>query len=1063
MRRLWITEIVLFVLAGWLFAENNDWENQKLTSRNTEKPHATMVVCPDASTAGAIGLAVNAERVKSPWYRSLNGDWKYHYSKNPGERVVDFFKTDFNDSAWAMIPVPANVEMEGYGVPIYKNIQYPWSPVNPPFIPQDYQYNTVNSYRRIFNIPSDWMGRRVLVTFEGVNSFFYLWINGQSAGFSKDSRTPAEFDITKYVKAGNNQIAVENFRWCDGSYLEDQDFWRMSGIFRDVYLWSAPRQHIRDLEVKTDLDAEYVNAQLKLVVQLGNAGNEAASMTVEAALCDDKGRNVVLMKSQPTLLEAGQNTAVELSAPVTGPRKWTAETPYLYKMLVTLIGKVGKTLEVIPLRVGFRKVELKNGDLLVNGKRILVKGVNRHEHQPDRGQAIDVSSMVKDITLMKQNNINLVRTCHYPNQPAWYDLCDQYGLYLIDEANIECHGATKLTHDPGWQAAYMDRTVRMVERDKNHPAVIVWSVGNENGKGINLENTSAWIKQRDHSRLVHSCEAGEAPWTDIVAPMYPNPSRLGQYASGDQSRPFIMCEYAHAMGNSSGDMWSYWKQIYSLPHLQGGSIWDWVDQGIAQPAATNRGRTVVKVKPGEKIFWAFGGDFGPGNVPSDQNFCCNGLVSADRTPHPGLLEVKKVYQYIQIKPVDLAVGEIEVKNWYDFTNLKDLVTGCWTLKADGKILQKGKLPVMDLVPGATAKVVIPFKSFEPQPGSEYWLDVSFMLKDDQPWAESGHEVAWEQFKLPVMKPAPVADVSGGKLEVNEEAGMIRISGKDFSVAIDKQAGVIASLQFAGTELIEKPLRPHFWRAPTDNDRGNGMGGRLNVWRNLGKEWKPDSVTIDKRNPDLVVVSARGRLTPLLASYAVIYRVLPDGDILVDTSYIPNVGEEKVPEMPRFGMQMAVKPGFEKICWYGKGPQETYSDRCEARVDVYKGTVDGQYFDYTEPGETGNKMDVRWVTLVNDKGIGLLATGRPLLSVNALHYTTDDLMSYEHGYQMTRRDSITLNLDLVQMGVGGDNSWGAKPHKEFTVPADKSYGYAFCLRPFNAKSNDIGKLTKRVLK
>jgi beta-galactosidase len=696
--------------------QNNDWENQKLTSLNTEKPHATMVVCPDPSIAQSIGVYVNAERVKSPWYRSLNGEWKYHYSKNPQERVADFFKPDFNDSSWPVIPVPSNVEMEGYGVPIYVNIKYPWQPVKPPFIPQDYQHNTVSSYRRTFDVPAEWSGRRIFLTFDGVNSFFYLWINGQKVGLSKDSRTPAEFDITKYVKAGANSIAVENFRWCDGSYLEDQDFWRMSGIYRDVYVWSAPLQHIRDFEVKTELDGEYRNAELKIALQVNNAGKNTAGMIVEGVLSDEKGV-VTRMTSQPVSVASGKEETIELAGKIDQPRKWSAETPYLYTMLLTLKEGQGKALEVIPVKIGFRKVELKNGDLLVNGRRILVKGVNRHEHQPDKGQALEVSSMIKDITLMKQNNINLVRTAHYPDHPAWYSLCDQYGLYLIDEANIECHGAQHLTRDPEWLDAYMDRTVRMVERDKNHAAVIIWSVGNENGGGKNLEATSAWMKKRDPSRLVHSCEAGGASWTDIVAPMYPNPSSLGNYASKTQDRPYIMCEYAHAMGNSSGDMWSYWKQIYSRRHLQGASIWDWVDQGILQPADPNRERRVVKVKPGDKLFQAFGGDFGPADVPSDQNFCCNGLVSSDRTPHPGLSEVKKIYQFIQMKPSDMTKGEIEVRNWYDFTNLKDLVKGQWILKADGKILQQGDLADLDLVPGATVKIAVPFKAVEPEPGT----------------------------------------------------------------------------------------------------------------------------------------------------------------------------------------------------------------------------------------------------------------------------------------------------------------------------------------------------------
>lgn len=1064
---------VLLVIAGFSVCRaNNDWENQKLTSLNTERPHATMVICPDEATARTIGAAVNAERVKSPWYRSLTGVWKYHYSKNPQARVADFWKPAFDDSGWAAIPVPSNVEMEGYGIPIYVNVKYPWAwngaTLTPPTIPADDPNNTVNSYRRTFTLPADWTGRRIFITFDGVNSFFYLCINGHPVGFSKDSRTPAEFDITRYLKAGENLIAVENFRWCDGSYLEDQDFWRMSGIFRDVYLWSAPLQHIRDFEVKTDLDAEYRDAELKIALQVVNTGTDKTPVTVEAALSDEKGVHVALMKSSELQIIAGQDNPIELAVNVSNPRKWSSETPTLYTLLLSLKDRTGKTLEVIPVKVGFRKVELKNGDLLVNGRRPFIKGVNRQETDPDLGQAITLEGMIQDILLMKKNNINTVRNSHYPNAPAWYDLCDRYGLYLIDEANIECHGARQLTKNPSWLDAFMDRTVRMVERHKNHPSIIIWSVGNENGDGQNLEATSAWMKKRDPSRLIHSCEAKEAPWTDIVAPMYPSPDRLADYASQKRDRPLIMCEYAHAMGNSTGNLWAYWKLIYEKPHLQGGSIWDWVDQSLRQPADPNRERRVVKVKPGEKTFWAYGDDFGPKGTPNDGNSGCDGLVSPDRTPHPALAVVKKVYQYIQMKPVDLAKGELEIKNIYDFTNIKDIAGGQWTLKADGKVLQAGTLADLDLAAGAAAKVTVPFKAVDPEPGTEYWLDIKFVLKADQPWAKAGYEVAWEQFKLPASKPSPVAMGSGDRMETTENSDALRVTGKNFTVAIDKQSGLLTSLRFEGTEMIAAPLRPHFWRAPTDNDRGwrlpdskertGGMAGILGVWRKAGQEWKPESVTVDRKDPAMVAVTARGPLSAVSAVYTLTYRIFASGDVVVETSYTP--GKEKTADMPRFGMQMEVKPGFENLRWYGRGPQETYSDRCDARVDIYEAKVSAQYYDYSEPGETGNKVDVRWAALTNDTGIGLLAIGQPLLSVNALHYTTEDLMSATHGWKITPRDTVTLNLDLVQMGLGGDTSWKDWPHKEFRIPSDKPYTYSFCLRPFNAKTADINKLATR---
>ena len=634
-------------------AQTQDWANPQLTGVNNELPHATMVICPDAKTALKIGVASNAERVKSPFYRSLNGNWKYHYSSNLLARVPDFWQPKFDDSAWPTIPVPANVEMEGYGIPIYVNIRYPWTwhgvKPNPPFIPVEEPNNTVNAYRRTFSVPKKWDGRRVLLTFDGVNSFFELWINGQKVGMGKDTRTPVEFDITKYLQPGENSLALENFRWSDASYLEDQDFWRLSGIFRDVYLWSPPNVHIRDFEVKTDLDAQYQDASIKVSLHLNNRGAQSAEVIVQGELFDPAGQ-LLMSPSLQTNIPAGQEIVIAGTVPVTNPLKWTAETPNLYKVLLTLKDTSGKTLEVIPVNVGIRKVEIKDGNLLVNGQRILIKGANRHEFDPDRGQAITLDSMIKDILLMKRHNLNAMRCCHYPNQPAWYDLCDRYGLYLIDEANIESHGMgygpETLAKRPDFAAAHMNRTMRMVERDKNHASVIIWSLGNEAGFGPNFEATADWIHQRDQSRPVHYERAELDSHTDIVCPMYPGIKSLAEYSSKPEERPFIMCEYSHAMGNSSGGMWSYWNQIYEKPYLQGGFIWDWVDQGLRQKQGNLPLAHFTKVKPGDKTFWAYGGDFGPLDVPSDDNFCCNGLVSPDRVPHPGLLQVKHIYQYI---------------------------------------------------------------------------------------------------------------------------------------------------------------------------------------------------------------------------------------------------------------------------------------------------------------------------------------------------------------------------------------------------------------------------------
>ena len=1064
--RLWASLLrnVLFLAASGALASIaaetdtplKDWQNPRLTGVNNQPPHATMVVCPDAKTALKIGPVCNAERVKSPFYRSLNGDWKYHYATNHTGRVADFWQPGFDDSKWNTIPVPANVEIQGYGVPIYVNIRYPWTwhgvNPNPPFVPEGDPNNTVNSYRREFEVPMDWKGRRVLVTFDGVNSFFQLWVNGEKVGLGKDSRTPVEFDITKFVKPGRNLLAVENFRWCDGSYLEDQDMWRLSGIFRDVYLWSPPEIHIRDFQVKTALDAQYRDAELGVELKLNNAGGADSAATVEAELFDAQGKSVAGLPMQKLDVGAVQEKAVALSAIISNPLKWSAEHPDLYRLLLTLKDGAGKTLEVIPVNVGFRKVEIRDGNLLVNGRRLLIKGVNRHEFDADRGQAITVEGMERDIQRMKQFNVNADRCCHYPNQPAWYDLCDRYGIYLMDEANIESHGMgfddQTLARREDFADAHLNRIGRMVERDKNHPSVIIWSLGNEAGSGPNFEAASKWIHERDNSRPVHYEGAGNGYYVDLVSTMYPDPSSLADYASRPQTRPYIMCEYEHAMGNGSGDFPSYWDKIYQLPHLQGGFIWDWVDQGLRQPQARPTRDHFVSVKPGEKTFWAYGGDFGPKDIASDDNFCCNGLVTPDREPHPGLFEVKHIYQYIRCRLTAAATRTVEVKNWFDFTNLKDIVTGSWKLKADGKVIQGGKLEDLDIAPRAVKSMAIPVQAFQPQPGAEYFIELSFALKTNLPWAKAGHEIAWDEFKLPDA--APAAQFSADKLPpvkwiaVTNEA---RIVGGNFEIIFDNQTGVMKSWRVDGAELIASPLRPDFWRAQTDNDRGRNNLKSQGIWRYAHQDAQPRSIALVDKGDHIEIQGDSYLPKAGGAVWQTTFDVYGSGDVIETAKF--SHAKTDLPQLPRLGMQMALPAGFERITWLGPGPQETYSDRKDSRVGVYSGTVDEQFYtDYTEPGESGNKADVRWVALTDGKGAGLLAIGMPRLSVNALHYGTEDLNAGKHAFELPRRDFITLNLDWKQQGAGGDNSWGAWPHKEFLIPCAEQ-SYRFRLHPLRA--------------
>ncbi len=1036
-----------------------EWQDPAVVGVNKEPAHATFTVYPDEA------LARTGTREGSPFYKSLNGDWKFFWVPKPADRPVDFFRPTFDDAAWKTIRVPSNWQFEGYDVPIYVNIKYPWGVPDPPRIPAG--NNPVGSYRTRFTVPPAWAGREVFITFDGVESAFYLWVNGQRVGYSEDSRTPAEFDITKYLKDGENLLAVEVYRWSDASYLEDQDFWRLSGIFRDVTLWSAGPLHVTDLQIRTDLDAAYKDADLRVAATVRNGTAAAAAFNVRAALLDARGVELGRATASVEGVPAGQAATADVVLAVGAPKKWTAESPYLYTLILSLLGDQGQVLEAIPQKVGFRKVEIKDGQLMVNGRPILIKGTNRHEHDADTGHYVTDEQMLRDVRLMKRYNLNAVRTSHYPNSPAWYDLCDQYGLYVIDEANIESHGmgyspSRTLGNNPAWKIAHMDRTERMVERDKNHPSIIIWSLGNEAGDGVNFEATYAWVKQRDPSRPVQYERAELRPHTDIFVPMYMRPRAVAQYGSTPQARPLIECEYAHAMGNSTGNFREYWDLFYSNPRLQGGLIWDWVDQGIRTripPAGARQERPERTLLGGPEFqmgfrrvdkagtYLAYGGDFGPLDVPTDYNFCMNGLVDADRNPHPGLLVVKRNYQYVHVKPVDLAAGKVTVTNWHDFTPLDDVLAGRWTVQADGATVASGAIPPLKLGPREGRELTLPLPAIAPRPGVEYFLDVSWTLKADAPWGgRAGDEMAFDQFRLPIGRPAaPAPPVAGATLTLSDGPDAVTITGQAFTVQFDRSAGAMTSLTYRGTELVRQPLMPDFWRAWTDNDRGATLQTKLDVWRLASASWEVKAVTAASAADGSVRVAVDASIPVIASAYKVSYTVFPSGDIVVEASFTP--GLEKLPMLPRFGMQMAMPAGFEQVAWFGPGPEETYADRNEARVGRHGGTVDAQWTEYSKPQENGNKVDVRWMAITNKAGVGLLAVGMPRLSAAARHYTHDDIWSAKHTYELTRRPATFVNLDYGQMGVGGDDSWGALAHEPYQLPA-KAYSYRFRLRPFS---------------
>jgi beta-galactosidase len=1021
-----------------------DWEDPQVVGRNKQPGHATLMPYPD------IQSAMKGTREASPFHKSLDGNWKFHWVRKPAERPVDFYKPDYDVSCWNDIPVPSHWELNGYGIPIYTNSLYQFPP-NPPHIPHD--YNPVGSYRTEFEIPSSWEGRQVFIHFDGVMSAFYLWFNGQKVGYSQDSMTPAEFNITPYLRRGRNVLAAEVYRWSDGSYLEDQDAWRFSGIYRDVYLFSTPTVHLRDFFLQSELDGQYRDAVLKVAATVHNYSDQAAGEhTVEVRLLDAQGKGgdlKPLIMGTTKSLAAGGDDVVTMQAPVANPRKWSAEIPNLYTVLLVLKDAAGKTIEVERSNFAFRKVEIKNGQLLLNGVPIYIKGVNRHEHDPDHGRAIPLSRMIEDIRLLKQNNINAVRTSHYPDDPKWYDLCDQYGIYLVDEANIESHGMgydpdRTLANKPEWKLAHMERTIRMLERDKNHPSIIIWSLGNEAGDGSNFEATSQWVHQRDTTRPVQYERAGRRPHTDIIDPMYTPIDQLIAYAKGRHRRPLIMCEYAHAMGNSTGNLQDYWDVIEKYPLLQGGFIWDWADQGLRKKTTDGR------------EFWAYGGDYG--DIPNDGNFNCNGIVQPDRKPNPGLTEVKKVYQYIKVCPLDLAAGKVRIRNKYDFQNL-EFVDISWELAANGKVVQEGPLPKLSLGPREEHEVVVPFKRPVVEPGAEYWLKISFALSADTLWAKKGYVVAWDQFPVPfTVPPAPQVSVSAmPHVTFSESPAALTVTGKDFTLIVGKKSGAIESFRSNGKELVARRLIPNFWRPPTDNDVGNEMPRRLDIWRNAGDDRTVNRVTTAQVSPQVVRISTEATLPAGASAYQNTYTIYGSGDVIIESSIQPG---SNLPELPRVGMQMAMPGEFNTMTWYGRGPQESYWDRkTGAAVGLYSGLVENQIHVYVRPQETGNKTDVRWVALTNNEGMGLLAVGMPLLNVSAWPFTMQELESAKHTFDLPRDRMITVNLDYQQMGVGGDNSWGARTHPEYTLPA-KPYSYRFRLTPITGKDVSFTDLSNR---
>ena len=1012
-----------------------EWQNPRVFAINKEPAHASLTPYPTEAAAMMSSTQI------SPFVRSLNGMWKFHWVKSPELRPVDFYKPTFDVTAWKEIPVPSNWEIQGYGTPIYTNITYPFKKDAPSVMgePDDHtwtaysQRNPVGSYRRSFTLPASWKGRQTFLTFDGVNSAFYVWINGEKVGYSEDTRLPSEFNITRYLKPGQNTIAVEVYRWCDGSYMEDQDFWRMSGIFRNVTLVSRAEVYVRDFQVLTPFDSDYRDATLKLRMNVRNLKESPQSVTVEATLFDSAGKQVLPPMLKRTEVSGGKDVVVEIDRVVKHPKQWSAEVPNLYKLLLTLKDANGKTIETIPWRVGFRQSEIKGNQILFNGKKLMIRGVNRHEHDPDLGQVMTRDRLIQDIQLMKQNNINAVRTSHYPNVPEWYELADEYGLYILDEANIESHGygageQQRISDSEDFTDAHVSRVRNVIERDKNHPSIIGFSMGNEAGYGRNFLAAKQWAKS-SHPEFFIIYEPHDSVHGDALSPMYVKPQEIADYyAKHGEGRPFFEIEYAHAMGNSTGNFQQYWDVFESEPWAHGGFIWDWVDQGIRKKGSNG------------KEFWAYGGDYG--DKPNDDNFCTNGLVMPDRTLHPGLSEVKKSYAAIKVEAVDLPGGTLRIRNKYNFQDLS-LFKGTWTLEENGIPIQSGAVPPTDIAPGRSRDLKLPITPVTPKPGAEYFLTVSYALAQKSPWAPAGHTISWDQFKMPLNASAPARQFSSTMLKLVESPDAFTVSNRNIKLTISKKSGALDSYEVNGKQLLSGALEPNYWRAPTDNDRGNDMPKRQGIWKTAATDREVGSVSAEQIAPDTVKISAVAKVPAGNATQTTIYTIHGNGTVEVDSAFKTT---EPVIDMPRFGMQMHIHGSLKNVTWFGRGPQENYWDRnLAAAVGLYKNTVDRMWFPYIEPQETGNRTDVRWVSLTDDTGFGLKATGMPLINFSVWPFHMEELETRKHPSEIEFSNDITVNLDYRQMGVAGDDSWGALPHKEFQLPATQ-YQYKFRLEP-----------------
>ncbi|ALJ06459.1 hypothetical protein APS56_15540 [Pseudalgibacter alginicilyticus] len=1023
----------VYVAEAW---ENPEWENPEIFQINREEPTASFYKYLDEKSAIA-----NDSWNNSSLYQSLNGTWKFYYADSVQARPTDFYKSDFNIDGWDDITVPSNWELKGHGIPVYTNRTYMF-PANPPFIPHNLNNN--GTYKKEFEISKDWDGKDIYLHFEGVSGAMYVWLNGKMIGYNEGSKTAAEFKITDFVKKGTNDLAVQVLRWSDASYMEDQDFWRLSGIERDVYVYAANKITLRDFRVTSDLENDYKDGVFKVDLKIDNNTDTAVEKDVKVQLLD--GTTEIYSDTKKVQLKEGR-TVVNFNQNIPNVKTWNAEYPNLYTLLLTMNG------ESTAIKVGFRNIAIKNNQFLVNGKPVLLKGANLHDHSDTEGHVISEALTKLDMEVMKQNNLNAIRCSHYPKNPFFYRLADKYGFYVIDEANIETHGMGTTNQGlnnnikaqsihpgylPQWKGMHMDRTVRMFERDKNYPSIVTWSLGNEAGNGENFFATYKWLKEQDTTRPTQYEGATQYANTDIQPPMYWPIERMIEYAENNPTRPLIQCEYAHAMGNSVGNLQDYWDVIEKYDIMQGGFIWDWVDQGI-----------LTKNEAGEE-FWAYGGDLGAGHLHHDQNFCLNGIVNPDRTPHPALFEVKKVYQYIKFRDINIENGDIEIKNIYDFTNLNTLDFS-WSLLKNGKEVANGVLPALDIEPYASEKVKVELPKLE-DTNAEYHLNLYAKTKSATDLVPKGHILAYEQLVVSKGRKSIQFD-NKEAMNVVEDAEVMNISGKSFKMAFNKKTGIITTLDYGNGNILLEGIQANFWRPTTDNDFGHKMPKKLGVWKDATKNQEFVSINKIEGDNNSIKVISKYKLPAVNSDLEINYTVHSNGAVLVKTD-ISGL-DTKLPVLPRFGNNFIIKNEFNTVHWFGRGPHENYQDRnTAALVGNYEASVEELYFPYIRPQENGYKTDTRWVTFTNNTGNGIKVTATDLVSFSAHHQYNDDFdagkeKQQRHTTDIKKRDLVNINIDYKQMGVGGDNSWGRMPHEKYRIKA-QNLSYSYIIEAVNSE-------------